>query len=433
MPPWKDLFRQFDRNRSLAGHADDALYCEREEQDPASKLEYLMKAASLNESTRTAFFTGHRGSGKTSSLLRLSQNLTADYFPIYTDVGYHLDTTRTHVLDLLWLLGLTLYSAAQQEKLREVDRSLVDALEKSLYSITKNEDSKSAQQLGWAELIGNIVSVSASLLGSKLGEQLADKLMKPFAISSGIEEKIARSREIEPQVNEVLSQLNLLIAAIQAQAGKPVLLIVDGLDKLPNIEQARAMFLESSALVGLACSVVYTIPLALYTDPAFRQRESEFGAAVVLPNIKLYERDGADHEPGYQFMTRLVDTRLEAIKLKQAQVISDAQLRRLAHASGGVVRDFVGLIHDSFMPAYGGNQPLPLADTHINQAIADTRRALTSRLTQKFKLELQSIRSTRLVTGSEESAELLHGMLALAFCNGETWYDAHPLLWDSLA
>lgn len=428
---WKGLFRQFDRNRSLAGQQDRALYCEREEQDPADSMRDHFRVACLNGVPRTAFLTGHRGSGKTSSLLRLSQSLISDFFPVYTDVGYHLDTTRTHLLDLLWLLGLTLISAAEREGITGLDKGLMRELERSLATMTTKETQKSGQSLDWAQLARGVLAITASQFGGELGKQLADKVLKPFAISSGIEASIARSREMEPKINEVLTRLNLLIEALEEQTGKPLLLIVDGLDKLPGLDQAQAMFLESAALVGLACSVVYTIPFSLYTDTRFRQRESEVGAGFVLPNIKLYDRYGHDHEPGYKFMTNLVACRLQAIGLSPLHVMNEAQLRRLAKASGGVVRDFVGLVQDSLTSAYGVGE-LPLKDSHLARAIDDTRRALTSRLTQEFKEELLAIRKNHLPSGNETSLRLIHGMLALAFTNGDTWYDAHPLLWDSL-
>jgi len=129
-----------------------------------------------------------------------------------------------------------------------------------------------------------------------------------------------------------------------------------------------------------------------------------------------------------------VATRLNVVGITDRQLLmSHAQLKRLAHASGGVVRDFVGLVYDSMRNAYGDNSPLPLTDAHIDNAIADTRRALSSRLTQEFKQELHSIHKTHLPSGSDVSIKLVHGMLALSYCNGSTWYDAHPLLWDSLA
>ena len=104
----------FDPGEVLAGERGDALYCKREdspfERHSCRVQPEVHRPARLpgDRPTRRppiGFFAGHRGSGKSSMLLRLLERFATHYFVVYFDIEHNLDRHRTTQVDLLYLLG----------------------------------------------------------------------------------------------------------------------------------------------------------------------------------------------------------------------------------------------------------------------------------------------------------------------------------------
>jgi len=131
------------------------------------------------------------------------------------------------------------------------------------------------------------------MLAGNIGEKLSQAMLEPFTLTSGVSEEVARKRDIEPQVRDVINNINLIVADIQTKTKKSLLVIVDGLDKLQSIEQAELIFLESRALSGPVCRIIYTVPMLIFNSPKFAQVEEE-SKSYLLPNVKLYEKTKAN-------------------------------------------------------------------------------------------------------------------------------------------
>jgi hypothetical protein len=126
-------------------------------------------------------------------------------------------------------------------------------------------------------------SIGAAVAG--LVETLAEALLKPFTLSSGVSDETARKREIEPQVQTIINNINPIIADVETRANKPLMILVDGLDKLRRPEQAQLIFLDNSALRGPICRMICSVPMLIYNSPQFNQVEEEC-KSYLLPNVK---------------------------------------------------------------------------------------------------------------------------------------------------
>ncbi len=427
---WDQFRGVFNPEEVLVGQRSHDFYQEREH-SPFEDVRLDLRITAQPIRPPIVFFTGHRGSGKSSMLLRLLDHVAQDYFVVYFDIAHNLDSRKANQIDLLYLLGATIYQVAEHEGVHPDPRNLQELAE-SVYTVTHQTKDHEHGALNIAELVKGLVCFGASMLGAGLGEKLAAAVLKPVTFSSGVSEETARKREIEPQVQNIIDNVNLIIADVETRYGKPVLVVVDGLDKLQRLEQARLIFLESSVLTGPICRVIYTVPMLIATSLAFGQVEEE-SQSYVLPNIKLYEKnkDAQRYEPGYAMMREVVRRRLRALTLALDDIFEPDVLDLLILKSGGIMRWLIGLVADASKAAEHAGLD-QLNRTAAQQAIANRAARLASRLTRETVDELRQVRAEKLPANTQASSELLHGLLIVAYRNRTTWYDAHPLIWEDL-
>jgi hypothetical protein len=353
-----------------------------------------------------------------------------DFFLVYFDIEHNLDNQKANQIDLLYLLGAAIYQTAVNENLNPDEENL-QLLVESVYKVTREFKDAQKDGLNAAELVKGVVTFGAGLLGNKLGEKLAEAMLKPFTLSSEVSEEISRKREIEPQVQEIIANVNLIIGDVTDLAKKPLLVVVDGLDKLPRLEQARFIFLESRALLGPICRLIYTVPMLIYNDPQFAQVEAEC-RGYFCSNIKLYDKHSEEpYAEGYDYLREVVARRLNSLGLQNDQVFEADALDLLIRKSGGIMRWFIEMAQDAGKMAE--RMGLDLITSAAAERTVENRAAtLSGRLTREMVQELAQVRRDKRPSSNQESLKLLHGLLIVAYRNRSAWFDAHPLVWDEL-
>lgn len=427
---WKRVYQAFDPQEILLGQRSHELYCERED-SPRERIRYDFVA---NPARRpTAYFAGHRGSGKSTMLWKLLESLRDEYFIVYFDVEHNLDTTRAHQIDLLYLLGSTIFSVADQEGLTP-DPELLKELSQAVFSVTETQSETPKQLMDVGKLASGVICFGASALGGSLAEKTAEKLTKaflePFRLTSGVSTEVVRQREIEPQIQQIVTKVNLLISEVETKADKQLLVVVDGLDKIQKEELARLIFLESSALNGPICRIIYTVPISIYMNPAFKQT-TEGNLSYLFPNVRTYHKSGRKYGRGCELLEQVVARRLRSIGLEVGEIFPPKALTFLIRKSGGVMRWLIDLVREaSTFARIDGFDKITLQAAR--KAVEDHVREHTARLTMVDIEELNQIRKTKRLIGSDRTADLLQGLFVVAYFNGDTWFDAHPLLWEVL-
>ncbi len=433
---WNRVHRAFDPGEILVGQRSHELYCEREH-SPLKRMRLDFRPGLDLVRPPVAYFTGHRGSGKSSMLWRLLESFRDDYFIVYFDIDHNLDSSRANQIDLLYLLGATIFQVAVQEGL-DPDPKLLKELADSVDSLAiRRKEQPRAESIDVVKLATNLICFGASALGGRLAEKTAEKLTKaflePFHFSSGVSEERVRERQIEPQVQKIITNVNFIIAEVKTKAERDLLVVVDGLDKLQRLDQAKLIFLESNALRGPLCRIIYTVPMLIYTDLAFGQTEEEC-RSYLLPNVKIYEKSsGRKYRRGHETLQEVVARRLQGIEMVAGDLFEPQVLDLLIRKSGGVMRWFIGLVQDACTYA------LSLGLDKVNRdaaqrAVNDHAAKLTFRLKMNAAWieELREIRQHKMATGEVETAELLQSLMIVAYFNGGPWLDAHPLIWEAL-
>lgn len=428
---WIQIQNVFDPEEVLVGQRGADFYCESED-SPFDDIRLNFRPTVRPSRPAIGFFSGHRGSGKSSMLFRLLEHLKRDYFLVYFDIEHNLDSRKANQIDLLYLLGATIFHVADKEGINPAQKNLIELAE-SVYTVTLQRRSAKERSLGVVEAVKNLVCFGASMLGGSLAGELARAALKPLSFTSGVSETKASKREVEPRVQDIINNVNLIIADVGSRPGsKPVLVVVDGLDKLQRIEQAKLIFLESRALKGPVCRIIYTVPMLLASD--FGQLD---GQVYLLSNVKLYEKtaDNPENQPygaGYETMREVVQKRLHTLHIQPGDVFETDALNRLIFKSGGVMRLFIELVQNACTTAERMKLDKVTA-TATQEAIRNQAARLAIGLDKKKMDELQKVRTEKRPSGNKESSELLHGRLIVAYRDHQTWFDAHPLIWDEMS
>lgn len=342
---WNGIYGAFDPSETLIGERSNALYCERPD-SPFDAMAVHFRPGRPSRRPPLAHLTGHRGSGKSSLLWRLVKHFRDDYFIVYFDIAHNTDSSQVNLVDLLFVLGASLFEVAQDEGL-EPDSDLLGGLAKAVSLLTIREKAERGEGLDLVQAAGRLICFGARQLGAEeLAEKLTKAYLEPFDFSSGVTEETLVERRHEPQLRDIVNWINLIIADIEALSGKKILVAVDGLDKLSRLEQAQQIFLHSQALRQPLCRMIYTVPMLLYTDLAFGQAEEDC-RTFPLPNVQVHTRKGRKSSKGQALMIEVASRRLASLGLSQDELFTRSALDLLIRKSGGVFRWFVAMVREA--------------------------------------------------------------------------------------
>ncbi len=393
------------------------------DRDPVQEL---ANQIDLSDSAGAYLFTGNRGTGKTTELLRLATILKKyDCEVFYADMAEYLTLTqRIEVTDfLISVLG------AFSEKIGE--RFQDDPGKPSFFERVRSFLASNVQfneikiPAGWIEF------KAALQQNPTFKEQLQEK-------TRGLVEQLVR------QAREFALEAAQYVRGQRADANRKLVLIVDSVERLRGVgdtKDVREVFKSAETVFSshadklrfTALNVVYTVPPYLSALAGALGSVYAGGRIYALPSVHIYEccpqpgEEPAPHEPGLANMRDVVDKRFPQWR----EFFSEAQLARLAQHSGGDLRDYLRMQRLAVARVLQAGQ-LPVPDALITDAedavrndmlpIADDDRDWLRRIMASHKPELPSLDAL------PDFARLQEGKYLLHYRTGEDWYDVHPLL-----
>ncbi len=427
---WTPIYNAFNPWERLWGDKLDVFFVEREH----SPLRKLMVQLRPDHDVQKTLLVGHRGSGKSSELLKLVRNIGPDFFPVWFDANLNLDVFSANQVELLFLLGVAVYRVAEQAGLNP-NRKHLDLLTNCLQTLVQEQTRRTDFALDVGRLLTNVVCfglpvIVGAVTGPATGTGVAAlttlvREVAQDAFSLGLERKEVARLEVEPRTRDVARAVNLIIADVEQKTGKPVLMVVDGLDKL-DPAPARDIFINSQVLSLPTCRVIYVTPITLYYSPDFAQTRQQFAMAP-FPNVKLHEQDDSDtpHKSGIRTMREVVRRRLRALEYKPEAVISQQALSLMAKMSGGVMREMVSLMREAVTQAEIRGETSVTAPIS-RAAVYALRRQYAAGLRREHYRELEDFHTTGVPSQSKECHELLRNLYILSYINDDFWYDVHP-------
>ena len=378
-----------------------------------------------------AAFSGHRGCGKSTQLLRLQEDLA----PRFTSIHVYADETLLQDPDLdypdlmLWLVDELVREFDRRN--HPIDERLLDDVVEWFASRTQ-EDVKALRAEATAEVEGE-TSGKTGLYFISLRMLARIKSMA----QGSIERRQTIRRELQRYSADLLGRVNeLLDGAARAleHAGKtPDLLIVqDNLDRL-KAEPAERVFIENGDLLGrLNAHLIYTAPVAMVLSAAANTGQV-FQHRYTLPTVKVQQKGGKRHKKGVDALIALVAARADLDKVFANQGV----VRFLAQMSGGSVRDLMRLLFEAQSLARVDDKDRidhASAKEAVQRIRVDLERTLwpyhaLGRIHQSKSLpEPEAADQHQLEQARAFYADLLIKGVVLEYNGGACWYDVHPIM-----
>lgn len=415
---------------------------------PKSPLSSLLSKLDPSKSPKRIILVGQPASGKSSELVKLAAELKSrwDYLVVRVSLENNLDVERANPVEVLFLIGAAVFKVAHADAptpVQKPDPRPMEELKAGLETIvrTHTENRKFSVDLGkllsglvvfgagaLTGPVGAIAGVAVAPVAAEMAAGAAKKVFAPFRFVSGTSIQVVRKLEIEPQVDAMAENLNKLLDDVQAKAGKPLVVLVDGLDKLRDEDAIKVNFLERKSLNAPACRIVYAGPLDLYYSPQFGSVRALFPVQP-FAHVKLYGRSKRDKpdDAGYGFMRKVVSQRLLSLGLEPESVLSPTVLDLLINGSGGVMRDLIRLVQQAAVEAEVNGSD-HIAKEYAQEAVNELRRQLDAQLTPKYREVLKKVRKTHQRTDDPECDMLLRNDVVLSYANDDVWFDAHAVL-----
>ena len=349
------------------------------------------------------FFSGHRGCGKSTEVNKLAvdKEIKKEFFVVKYSVKDVCDVNNLNYVDVLLSIAAQIYLQYTGAG-KEIDKNLMEDLKKwgSTIIIEKEKEISMERSIG-----GDIHAFFISVMGKIQREDMSRETIR---------------KAIEPKLSDLIDKINNIIAYIEGEEKKKVLVVIDDMDK-PGLEQAKKIFFTNyTAITQPSCYIVYTVPISLFFDDGFvALKDSRF----FLPNIKLHPKNNRNemYVPGYEIMKEFVFKRMDK------NLIELEALDLVIKMSGGVFRECART-----MQIAADNAIEKERDHIIKEDVERARLEMIGDFKRFIKSEdytlLNEIYKNNDTREIDKIGHLLHNLSVLEYTNDDTWYDINPVL-----
>jgi len=398
------LYRQFDPLRPLEADAQgDALYVDwQKELAPADVKALLVNSITLSSGVPvTRLFTGHRGVGKTTELMRVKRMLEQGA------AGQKLFVSL-----LLAEEWVDLQDVSASEVVFQIVRQLVADLRDAGFN------------LGWTQFLeffkefGDLLKTEVELRSLEIGPDPVKfgVVLKGVPGARPLLRKLLEQRL--PRVYDLVNQVVLPEAQTWLRENRGcvgTLLIVDQLDRIPQkvinergLTNHENLYLDSvGTLRALNCHVLYVAPIELVYSRLRGRLSNFYGQVLSMPAIPVITRDGRENPDGLAILRRIVAKRASRAGVDLTDVFTEEEsLARLCRLSGGHVRSLCNLVRSTLELC--GRLPVP------PEAVEQTLRTWAADLAEPLRADewafLKSVHASRQAPDRREDEELWNSL-----------------------
>lgn len=389
-------------------------------------VQELADQISWSEGAGAYLFSGNRGTGKTTELLRLAEALRKEGCEVfYADMSEYLNLTVS--LDVASFVISVM--GALSEKIKQ------------------RFNNKSPGDRGYFERLRDyLTTTEVGLDGLNLPTGNAD-----FQLSlredpgfKALLEKNTRDHlaQIIKQAREFALEAVTFIRRERHNPDLKVVMIVDSVERLRGVgssqdinevfKSAETVFSShADKLRYSGLSVVYTVPPYLSALAGGLGALYSGSRVYMLPSVHIYEccpaatKIPASSEQGLNAMREIFGKRYP----EWNNIFSRPQIDRLALASGGDIRDFFRMIRQVALRLSSARQVDDMTLTQAEDAVRNDMLPIAAddlawlmRVANSHQPELATLDELPIF------ARLMQGKYMLNYRNGEDWYDVHPLL-----
>jgi hypothetical protein len=372
----------------------------------------------------TQLLTGHIGSGKSTELFRLQNQLSrAGYHVVYFESDRDLEISDVEITDILLAIA------------RQVSASLE---EKANIKLRPGYFQRLFQ--GITDTLGmpmEITDVSLSLGIATITSQSKE--------STDVRNQL--HQYLEPRTKNILDSINdeLLKPAIdqlKVQGRIGLVVIVDNLDRIyPSIRsngraQPEYLFVDrGDQLKRLGCHILYTIPLSLVFSDDLPTLTGRFGVRPsMLTMVPIKTLEGQINGISLEKLRQMVLARAypdlsPSDRLQEINtVFEDSRtLDRLCLISGGHMRSLLRYLYGCLR-----KQTPPISDLTLEQVIRDERNDMMALIDEhEWQLIFQAVKA-RTFQGDQDYNELLRKLFLFEYRDDRgRWVDVNPVLTET--
>ena len=309
---------------------------------------------------RYYLFCGHRGSGKSTELRNLRNQLHhANLFHVvFADAAVDLDVHNLRYQDILLHLAAKL-----TEQLGEIERPIDPLHLEPLYNWFAERVEKREQTKQFAH-------------DSKAGVEAAPSvpfLAKVFgSISVAFKTNASYKQELRLVLQNYFANFadafNKLVATAEETLGQRLLFVVDGTDRLRGDDAAAFFGADVYQLQQVKGLFIYCAPIHLAYEGG--RAAQDFDKLFHLPMVKVENEDGSSNEEGLRVIRQMLELRADP-SLFDAGVAD-----RLAQTSGGHPRELLRLLKYARLHAENERFDGASVDHAISSLASDYRRFL---------------------------------------------------------
>lgn len=416
----EDMYSSFEFNRPLS--EDEYAFFENIYD---GKLTRFINDVRRNKVHQNIFFiAGQRGNGK-STILNNLKNKNKDFEESYEirhiQAMEVFDISEVDIVDILLVIGFDLIDNNKLDgaKTKELRDKFADKLQE-LQELSSGElekissEAKSTLKQGAAE---GTLSTKASFFSYFSADS---KLSAIYKTDKHIREEAKKRYRFKTK--DLLDTINSLIDEYKKLANSPkeILLILDGLERLSNIENTDKIFKEDISLLrDVKCFKIITMPLYLKelidindVKPIDFTMEIKEGKIKNIENLKL-----------------IVEKRLQ-----NKELITPEAMNLAVKMSGGNIRQLLEILQRASTEATDIFESKKVDIQEIKSALEILKGHYATR-TQIHSKFLNKIKDTHTIENEDDYSSLAKTIkdgLVFAYFNGTVYYDINPIIAENL-
>ncbi len=420
----KQIYNQFNPREPLPANDPAYVNCS-EVRGNENIFREIGKSIIFSDQPTCQLYTGHRGCGKSTELLRLANYLENNgCFVVYfsateRDIDY-LDTQYTDII-----LACT--------------RNILE----------KVKDYASPNRLlNWLQSRWNELK-DLALSDVEFEELSIESQINVFSKLTTSLRRIPSTREtIRKQVDNysvsLIEALNEFIDDAQKKLPEEkskIVVIADSLDRIVPIERGNTItshdeiFINyNSQLTALNCHVVYTVPISLVYSQQATELKNIYGNPQVLPMIMVKNQQNKSYSKGIEKIKEIISKRVHLVDygIDIDTQIFDSQETRIKFSSmtGGDAREIMQLMQSAIVES----DDFPITMKAVNSAVAEARMIYKNAVSDDEWQKLAEVYIAKNLLHKEDYRSLLFRRCVLEYQDFDpegnlvSWYDIHPLI-----
>jgi hypothetical protein len=403
-----DIYNAFEGNKPLSENENEFFVNIYDK-----KLKRFIGSVKRNTSYENIFFiAGQRGNGKSTILNNLkNENKAFDtsYEIKHLQAKDVFDYDDIDIVDILLVIGFELIEnnsldTVLQKELRDIFEAKLQELE----SLNSGELSRTKNSAVTNNEQTNVKAETAINAGFLSYFKASLSLSGTYKTDKNIRVEAKKIYKFKTSV--LLETINDLIKTYKrlSNTGKELMLILDGLEKLKNIDD---IFTKDIALLReVICYKIITMPVYLKE-------------IISVNDIKPIDFTMEMDEHGQ------IKNRIE-----NREIITEDAINLAIQMSGGNIRQLLDIIQTASTEAIDIFESDIIDTDEVESAIEILKGRLASR-TQVYAPFLKKIAQTHKIENEEEQSVLattLHAGLVFAYFNGRVYYDINPVIEDNL-